>query len=399
MFGSVTRRGFVTGALKAGAVAALGDYAFLNNLPHLSAADVKLTPARLCPDVEPLVRLVEETPRARLLEAVIGRIKAGASYQQVLSALLLSGVRRIRPRPVGFEFHCVLVVNSAHLAALASADKDRWLPLLWALDNFKRSQEIKRDKGDGDWVLPAVAEGKLPPAHQAKKRFLEAMEAWDEEGADQAIVPWVRSAGAAEVIEVLWRYGMRDFRDIGHKAIYTANTWRVMQTVGWRHAEPVMRSLAYALLEHDRKAGNPAKSDLEPDRPWRENARRVKQIKDGWRYGKVDPKAAADLLACLRTAKPSEASEKVVDLLNRGVSPASIWDGLFLTCGEILMRRPGIGGLHTVTTMNALHYAFTASGNDETRRLAMLQGAAFLPMFREFCERRDPKPKHDVRID
>jgi hypothetical protein len=38
--------------------------------------------------------------------------------------------------------------------------------------------------------------------------------------------------------------------------------------------------------------------------------------------------------------------------------------------------------LHAVTTSNALHFAYQASGNDETRRLMMLQNAAFLPMFR-----------------
>ena len=50
------------------------------------------------------------------------------------------------------------------------------------------------------------------------------MDNWDEEGADRAIVSLVRSAGAGEVIELFWRYGARDFRDIGHKAIYTANS-------------------------------------------------------------------------------------------------------------------------------------------------------------------------------
>ena len=32
--------------------------------------------------------------------------------------------------------------------------------------------------------MPPVAEGKLPPGHQAKARFVEAMDNWDEDGAD-----------------------------------------------------------------------------------------------------------------------------------------------------------------------------------------------------------------------
>jgi hypothetical protein len=35
-----------------------------------------------------------------------------------------------------------------------------------------------------------------------------------------------------------------------------------------------------------------------------------------------------------------------------------------------------------------LHYAYLASGNDETRQLLLLQNCAFLPMFREGAQRR-----------
>ena len=68
-------------------------------------------------------------------------------------------------------------------------------------------------------------------------------------------------------------------------------------------------------------------------------------------------------------------------MLNAGVSPQSVWDGLFVAAGELLMRQPAIVALHAVTTTNALYFAYQASQNDETRRLIMLQNAAFLPMF------------------
>jgi hypothetical protein len=104
------------------------------------------------------------------------------------------------------------------------------------------------------------------------------MDNWDEAGADAAIAGLVRSAGASEVIELFWRYGARDFRAIGHKAIYAANAWRTLQTIGWRHAEPVMRSLAFALLEHE--GTNPASAT--PTRSAvRENLKRVGKIRDG----------------------------------------------------------------------------------------------------------------------
>jgi hypothetical protein len=220
------------------------------------------------------------------------------------------------------------------------------------------------------------------------------MDNWDEEGADRAVVAFVRNAGAGEVSELFWRYGARDFRDIGHKAIYAANGWRTLQTIGWRHAEPVMRSLAYALLEHE--GGNPAQRDAEPDRPWRENIRRAARIRADWQQGRLTPAAATDLLAALRTANFSDAGDRVVTLLNDGASPNNVWDGIFMAAGELLMRQPGIVGLHCVTSVNALHFAFQTSGNDETRRMMMLQAVAFLTMFRS---RMQGSRMADLRLD
>jgi hypothetical protein len=404
MFSALTRRDFVANTAKAGALAGLGDFAFLRNLAPVSAADAKVLPTKVQvePDIEPLVRLVEDTDREDLLEVVAGRIRRGTSYRQLLTALFLAGVRSIQPRPVGFKFHAVLVVNSAHLASLAAPDSDRWLPLFWALDNFKSSQA--RNRQEGNWVMPPVEEAKLPSAWQAKRRFIEAMDKWDEQGTDRAVVALVRSAGAGEILEILWRYGARDFRDIGHKAIYTANSWRTLQEIGWRHAEPVLRSLAYALLEY--KGENPAKGDAEADRPWRENLERAGRIRGDWKQGAVTKDATTDLLKTLREASPSEACNHVVELLNKGVSPNSLWDGIFLRAGELLMQQPGILGIHCVTSVNALHYGFQAVGNDETRRLLLLQAPAFLTLFRKDMAGRgqlreerkiDTLPKMDVK--
>jgi hypothetical protein len=234
--------------------------------------------------------------------------------------------------------------------------------------------------------MAPAAEGALPSGADAKRQFAAAMDDWDEQGADHAITSLVRQAGASEVIEMFWRFGARDFRDIGHKAIYTANSWRTLQTIGWRHAEPIMRSLAFALLEHE--GANPAHRDADPDRPWRENLVRAAKIRKEWRQGKRDANATAELLAGMRSSTSAEACEQVVAALNKEIDPSCIWDALFLLAGELLMRQPGIVGIHCVTATNALHYGFQTSGNDETRRLLLLQAAAFLPLFQKTMRAR-----------
>jgi hypothetical protein len=377
------RRSFLVRTSAAGAVAGLGDLAFLTKLRPVSAEEARpeSSVVRLRPEIEPLVALLEETPRDEVLERVAHKIRHGTSYRELVAALLLAGVKNVQPRPsVGFKFHAVLVVNSAHLASISSPDGDRWLPILWAIDNFKSSQA--RDEQEGNWTMQAVDESTVPPATKAVAAFRQAMDRWDESAADAAVAGLARTAGANQVFEEFFRYGARDFRSIGHKAIYVANSWRTLDTIGWQHAEPVLRSLAYALLNHEGEP-NPAQSDLGPDRAWRRNESLAEEIRRDWLEGELSGDATTEMLATLREGSSEDACDKVVELINRGVAPQSVWDACLVGAGELLMRQPGIVALHAMTSTNALRYAFDASGNDNTRRMLLLQNAAFLTLFRE----------------
>ena len=84
----------------------------------------------------------------------------------------------------------------------------------------------------------------------------------------------------------------------------------------------------------------------------------------------------------IRQATPEAASAEAVKLLNQGISPGSLWDAVILSACELLMHSPGILALHATTATNALHYIYTASGDDTTRRLALLQAVGWQPMFR-----------------
>ncbi len=387
---STNRRSFLAAGgatLLGGAASGLGDFGFLGKLPRAGAAEVDsdgLVP--LSPEIEPLVRLLEDTPREKLLEVVAQRIHAGLTYREVLAALFLAGVRNIQPRPaVGFKFHGVLVVNSAHLASLNSPDEHRWLPIFWAIDYFKKTQS--QDVSEGDWHMRPVKESAVPEPHRAVQAFTAAMDNWDEEAADVAAAGLARAAGANEICELFYRYGARDFRSIGHKAIYVANSFRTLQTIGWEHAEPIIRGLAYA-LQNRRGEPNPAENDLVADAPWRRNQNLLGKFREDWVTGRRDPQATRELLTAFRTAGHAEICDEVLKLSNAGYHPQVLWDAVFLAGGELLMRQRGIVALHALTTANALRYAFEWAKDDGARKLMLLQAAAFLTMFRDEMKNR-----------
>ena len=101
-----------------------------------------------------------------------------------------------------------------------------------------------------------------------------------------------------------------------------------------------------------------------------------------------DTVATKELLTTLRTGSADEAATLVLDLVNRQVSPQSIYDAMHLAAGELVMRQSGIVALHAMTTTNALRFLFDHVGTPQTRKLLLLQNAAFLPLFREAMQAR-----------
>ena len=85
----------------------------------------------------------------------------------------------------------------------------------------------------------------------------------------------------------------------------------------------------------------------------------------------------------------------MIDLLKHGVSTDSIWEGLFATAAELVLRRPTVVPVHAQTSANAFHYAFRHARTETTQLLALLQSAAFMPAFR----RRVGNMRPDLRVD
>ena len=341
-----------------------------------------------------LIDLLRETPRERLLETLIKHISNGLAYEQLLGAVAEAAAREVSPYPiVGFKYHAFMVMQSVHLTTLHGRSEDRWLPVLWAADLFKGSQA--RDEEQTGWTMGPAPIFKEKGARNATAAFVSAVERWDPEAADAAIVGLLHALPLEQVFELLFRNAARDFRHIGHKAITAANCHRLIQSLGPGRAIPMLRSLTYAMQNHG-DGPNPLEADLPADRPWRRNLELAATLPKDWltRNAAFDP--VAELLPVLREGSAADAARAVVALIKRGAGPVQIWPALFTAAGELLLRQSGIIAVHANTTCNALHYAFQRIHTDQTRRLLLLQAASFLPLFRDLLQRGKQR---DLTID
>ncbi|MEX2260745.1 MAG: hypothetical protein WD696_02275 [Bryobacteraceae bacterium] len=375
-------QGFATGALAAPL--------------RLSRADAQVTPGMMqfAPEIEPLVGLLEHTPRDRCAAMVVEQLRNGVSYRRLLAALFLAGIRNINPRPPGFALHCVFVIHSAHLIGLEAPADSRLLPLFYALDNFKSAQERDARQQSGDYTMRPIS-GPLPAPGLAAAEFSHAMEAWDQERAERAVVSLARHRSAAEIFGMLWRHGARDYRNIGHKAIFVANACRTLHAIGWQHSEPVLRSLTLSLLDFGRE--RQVNGYAFDDQCYAANLKRLKEtfprLNDAWVAAPADAAATRSILETMRQSTPDEACADVAGRLAKGKTGAgTVWDAVHLAAAELSMRARAsavIVGIHSVSAADALHYSYLAASDPETRFLLLLQAVGWMVQFRTWAEARE----------
>ena len=360
---TTTRRRFLQ---KVGGTASLG-LVDVSCLRGLAAFDAEPPPdiVHFGPEIEPIVRLIEETPRERCVPVFIDQLRRGLPYRRFLAAAFFACVRKQH------SHHDVYKIHSVHQVSQDVRPEERLLPLFWAVSAFKKRQE--------DFPAPSLAVLKrpFPSAENAAAEFRDAMQSSDLDRAEPALVTLARNQGARQTMEHLWLYGCRSGHAGGHGAISVANCFRALETIGWQQAESVLRFVVQDLFHL---------GYMKLDAYCLPNTARVDQHLDklpmGWSGDKPNPAATRDLFSLMRTGKADAACELATKQMLGGISAQAIWDAVHLTTAELMVRHETGWGLasrplHSNTSTNALHYAFRTCISSRTRLLVLLQGVAW----------------------
>ncbi len=387
-----SRRRFLQAAATTGAALGLSDWTPLLRISPVRAQEASVTPdlVRFSPDIEPIVRLIEETPQDKCIEMMVEQLRRGLPYRNFLAALYLASVRAAKWHGGfhGFD-HMAYVIHSIQQLSLDLPPAERLLPAFWALYGFKGGQLAYKD-------LKRTREltGDLPPAERATDELHAGLREWDPARAERAVVALVRSQPPRQAIESLWHYAGRDWRFIGHLAILTSNSWRLLQTIGWQHAEPVLRYVVEGLSgwSKDDKEGpehQPYRANLE------RVARNIGKLPADWAAVGSHQAVTRELVALIRDDGSAACEFAAVQLVGGRCQAGAVWDAVHLAAGELLLGGKLVRGklwngdaLHANTATNALHYAFRASTQAENRLLLLLQGVAWVNLFRDLLKSR-----------
>lgn len=353
------RRQFISGCL---VLPALG------YLPWLQASEQPL-----------LVKQLVEMPRNQLQLWVVDQIRAGRLAKvELLKALLSAGVSHIEPRPVGFKYHAVMMVDAARRLSAQATGPEAWIPLLWNLDYFKHSQA--RSQAISGWTLSS------PPAQIAMDRDLEVqlISGFKEKNwalIDATITQQSRTQSAYQLFERLLPWAVKDFHSIGHKAVLFSGIWRTLEATGWRDSETILRGMSFALM-----ADGAVSADTEAGwwlQDYAPNLQLAKQLPD---MLFLPGARATDTEQLLNTAR-TESADKNREGLHRSVASGlkvhSLWDAIFLAAADAVMNRPTIPMLHTATVSHAFYALWQRTANPLMRRLIPLQALSYVVQMKQ----------------
>lgn len=401
--GQVGRATLATGALATGAWASAA-FAFGGLTPgqlagrptHGSAGD------RL-----ELLRFLRETPLDAIVPAAVARLRAGLPLAELAAATLLAGLEDIRPRPVGFHFHCVLQLPAIGSVAAALPPAEQPLPFLFALQVYKQSQAAMATRSP--WSLPPPPKV-LPAASLAGAELAAALDEFDLEAADAAVTALHRTAPQEAVLDALLPFTLRDFADVGHHPIFGTAAFRLLDLLGWQHAEPLLRALVHGFVLAGRT------DTLAPHAASRGLARRLLAERPALAApspfplaprGSLAPPLArspaaaaattgsgarppsADLPAFTRAAlgESSGSALSAMHALLRALPPELALQHGFAAAErvalELLLENPKLLSVHAATSIRALRELAACSSDRELQFTALFQAASWCPLWRK----------------
>jgi hypothetical protein len=333
-----------------------------------------------------LAARIRDASRDGAWDAAGEAMRAGARPETLLAAVFLAGVEDIRPRPHG-TLHAVMMVESAcQLSSAAGGARAGWHPALFNLDELKSAQEDDRREW-GDYRMKPLALAPGQSAETAKRELVAALDAFDPERAERAAAGLAALVDAQTFFETLRPFTARCYAFIGHKAIYATQVERVLGRIGWRHAEPAVRSLALAMLVGRQTEDYARSLELARTLPAGALAPRPSVA------GAERPGGRADeLVQALRTANPTAAVESVAGALRAGLGSAAAWDAILLVGADVFQRRPGrrasdgrlsLLPVHAVTVPSALRSSFESARDPVTQYLLLLQAASWAARMRD----------------
>jgi hypothetical protein len=283
--------------------------------------------------LEPLVRLMQETPVDKLLPALAAELKSGTGLSHLVAAAALANARTFGGEDyVGF--HTMMALAPAlHMADELPAQL-RPLPVFKVL--YRNTNRIQEKGGRKEEVLGAVKPAALPEGDAAGEPLREAIRRKDVTEAERTFATLAQVNPENALNHLL--AAVEDDTEV-HRVVLPYRAWDLLGLIGKEHAHTLLRqSVRYCVKAESWPRTGQADEPrsllpklLEQHRLL-DHAPGTRGAEDKW----VD-----ELSQAIFKSTPEQAAEAAASALAEGFSPADVGEAISLAANQLILRDRG----------------------------------------------------------
>jgi len=324
-------------------------YALASEL-GLSPAQGEEQPDRLeFGSLEPMVRLMQETPIQKLLPTLVAKLRSGTEIRQLVAAAALANARSFGGEDyVGF--HTMMALAPALHMSGEMPQPLAPLPVFKVL--YRNTNRIQEHGGRSAEVLGAVEPSPLPQGRPGGEVLREAVRRRDVAGAESTFAALARISPEEALNDVL--VAVEDHTDV-HRVVLPYRCWDMLNLIGKEHAHTLLRqSVRFCLNEeswiHNQKSFEPREVLPKMLDQYRLLGRTL-----GTRA--ADDKWIDETSRSIFEAAPAQAAELAAAALADGTAPDDLGQAVCLAANQLILRDIGRTAADEVTgkPMGSVH--------------------------------------------
>jgi hypothetical protein len=283
--------------------------------------------------LEPLVRLMQETPTDKLLPVLAAKLKSGTDLRRLVAAGALANARTFGGEDyVGFHTMMALAPSLHMSRELPEAQKP--LPVFKVL--YRNTNRIQEKGGRKDEVLHSVKPAPLAEGRVGAESVRDAVR---RQAADEAerLFATIAQAGPSDALNDLL-FTVHDHTEV-HRVVLPYRAWDLLELIGQEHAHTLLRqSVRYCVKA---ESWPQTRADEQPralltrlleEHKLLDRSPGTRAAGDSW----MD-----QLSQTIFKSTPEQAAEAAASALAEGFSAAAIGEAISLAANQLVLRDMG----------------------------------------------------------
>ena len=280
-------------------------------------------------DREPLVALMQETPAAKLLPILAGKLKDGTDLRTLVAAAALANARTFGGQDYD-GYHAFMALVPALQMARELPKDQQALPVFKVL--YRNTNRMQAVGGRTREVLHPVAATELPKDRPGGEVLRDATRKHDIKAAEGTFATLAHGSAEDAFNDLL--YSVQDEMNV-HRVVLVWRAWATLDLAGKEQAHTLLRqSVRFCCTEGNR--GEPEIYTLLP------------KLLDQYKLlGREVGKRKADDAWVARLAKTiygdgrTRAADAVAAALAEGMSPEAIGEAMSVAANRLVLGDPG----------------------------------------------------------